>query len=339
MSDAGALPRLELIPRDSARGILAALLAAALLLFGLTLGSDFLNTRTVQSIAFQIPELGILSLAMMVTMICGGINLSLVATANLTGLTIAYLLGRAGPDPGAPLILVATLGGLAIALFIGVVNGILIAYVGVSPILATLGTMTLVKGVAVGFTRGNVLSGFPPAVLAIGNGTVLGVPVPALVFLVLVVLLGLLLKRTPFGVRLYMMGSNMEATRYSGIDTRAALVKVYVLSSLLAGVAAVIMMARFNSTNASYGESYLLVTVLAAVLGGIDPFGGFGRVIGLLLALLLLQVVSSGLNALGVSSHLTMAIWGLILLSATAVQSGKPFLSTLFTYGGIPWRR
>jgi simple sugar transport system permease protein len=127
------------------------------------------------------------------------------------------------------------------------------------------------------------------------------------------------LNATPFGTKVYMIGSNEKATRYSGVDTRAVLLKLYVLSSLLAGVAAVVMLARFNSANAAYGESYLLVTILAAVLGGVDPFGGFGKVGGLLLALIILQVISSAFNLLNLSQFLTLAIWGGILIAVAAV--------------------
>jgi len=95
--------------------------------------------------------------------------------------------------------------------------------------------------------------------------------------------------------------------------------KIYVLSSLLAGVAAVVMMSRFNSANASYGESYLLVTILAAVLGGIDPFGGFGKVSGLVLSLIILQVISSAFNLIGLSQFLTLAIWGTLLIATSVV--------------------
>ena len=117
-----------------------------------------------------------------------------------------------------------------------------------------------------------------------------------------------------------MIGSNEKATRYSGVDTKWVLLGVYVLSSLLAVVAALVMMARFNSANASYGESYLLVTILAAVLGGVDPFGGFGRVGGLLMALIVLQVISSAFNLLNFSPFLTVAIWGALIISVTGLS-------------------
>jgi ribose/xylose/arabinose/galactoside ABC-type transport system permease subunit len=122
------------------------------------------------------------------------------------------------------------------------------------------------------------------------------------------------LRRTPFGVAIYMMGSNEKATLYSGISIRKTTLKIYCLSGFLCGVAALIMISRFNSAKAGYASSYLLVTILAAVLGGVDPFGGFGKIIGLVLSLLILQVISSGLNLLGMSAHLTIALWGGILI-------------------------
>ena len=154
-----------------------------------------------------------------------------------------------------------------------------------------------------------------------GSATALlwGVPVPFLVFLPPS---GGRARppRTAFGISVYMIGSNLEATRYSGIDTRRVLIGVYTLSSVLCFVAACLMLARFNSASAGYAQSYLLITILAAVLGGVDPFGGFGRISGLLLALVVLQVISSGCNLLGLSQHLTLAIWGLTLIAVMGVK-------------------
>ena len=180
--------------------------------------------------------------------------------------------------------------------------------------------MTLLHGLAIYFTRGRTISGFPDAVIAISNETVLGIPVSFLVFTLIVVLAHVLLTRTELGVRIHMIGSNLEATRYSGVNTRRVQVWVYVLSSVLCWLAAVIMMSRFNSAGADIAQSYLLITVLAAVLGGIDPYGGFGRVAGLFVALWILQVIASGFNLLNVSPHLGLASWGLILILVMAVK-------------------
>jgi len=166
-------------------------------------------------------------------------------------------------------------------------------------------------------TRGGVISGFPEPIVFIANGTLLGIPFAMFVFALCAVPVAVMLRRSPFGNAVYMMGSNPEATRFSGVRTRRVTMKLYVLSSLLAAVAALVMLSRFNSANASYGESYLLVTILAAVLGGTDPYGGFGKVGGLILALAILQVISSAFNLLGFSQFLTIAIWGALLIATS----------------------
>ena len=302
---------------------LIALLAALLLVFGLLLGDRLFNPTSMRSMAFQLPELGILSLAMMVALLSGGLDLSIIATANLVALTMAYIITTMVPvDPGVlwgVWQIVALLAGLVVALAVGALNGFVIAYLGVSPILATLGSMTLIKGIAIGLTRGGILSNFPGPIVFIGNGSVFGIPVVVLIFVVAALLMSVVLGRTPFGQTLNMLGSNEAATRYSGVDTRRALVKVYMISSLLAAIAGVVMMARFNSANAAYGESYLLITILAAVLGGISPSGGFGKVGGLVLALVILQLISTAFNLLDFSQFLTLAIWGGTLITVAAV--------------------
>jgi simple sugar transport system permease protein len=302
---------------------LSLLLLALWAVFAIAIGDRFFSVNTLQSMAFQMPELGILSLAMMLALLSGGLNLSIIATANLAGLTIAFVLKRYIPGSEGVawvgLQLLAIGSGFAVAALVGLVNGFVIAYLGVSPILATLGTMTLCKGLAIGLTHGNVISGFPDPIVFIGNGTVFGVPFALIVFALCALPVAIMLNATPFGATVYMIGSNEKATRYSGVDTRAVILKLYVLSGLLAGVAAVVMLARFNSANAAYGESYLLVTILAAVLGGVDPFGGFGKVGGLILALIILQIISSAFNLLNLSQFLTLAIWGGILIAVAAV--------------------
>jgi simple sugar transport system permease protein len=312
------------VGRGGAVPMLSLVLLALLLVFGLLLGDQLFSVGALQSMAFQLPELGILSLAMMVALLSGGLNLSIIATANLCALTMAWVMtthvpGAQGFMWGAWQV-VAVLAGAAVATMIGLLNGAVIAYLGVSPILATLGTMTMCKGLSIGLTRGNVISGFPEPIVFLGNGSIGGVPVAMIIFLALCAPVAVLLNKSPFGHKIYMIGSNEKATRFSGVDTRRVILKVYVLSSLLAVAAALVMMARFNSANASYGESYLLVTILAAVLGGVDPFGGFGKVGGLMMALILLQVISSAFNLLNFSPFLTVAIWGALIIGVTALS-------------------
>jgi simple sugar transport system permease protein len=290
-----------------------------------SLGVDrFFSIESAWSMAIQVSGLGILSLAMMITLLKGGINLSLIATTNLCSLTMAYMMNWLTPTgtEGFALtagIIVALGCGAVVAAIIGALNGYIIAYLNVSPILATLGTMTLVKGIAVGLTAGDVLSGFPAVITFIGNGAVFGIPFSLFVFIACAIPMAIWLSRTPTGMFIYMIGSNEKATRYSGVDTKWVIFKVYLISSMLAWVGAIVLMGWLNSARADYSESYLLITILAAVLGGIDPFGGAGKVAGLILALAILQFISSAFNLLGFSPHLTLAIWGCILLAAAAL--------------------
>jgi len=286
----------------------------------------FASAGTLQSIMFQMPELGLLSLAMVVPLISGGLNLAIVATANSAALLMAWLMKSLLP-PGAPggevaLAIVAALAaGLLLCVLWGLLTGLIVAYTGVHPILVTLGTKSLIDGVSIYLTRGTVISGLPEQYSAAGNALVLGVPVPFLVLIVASLLVGVLLRRTGFGVAIFMVGSNVEATRYSAIDTRRVLVGVYLFSAVLCFVAACLMLARFNSASADYAQSYLLITILAAVLGGVDPFGGFGKVAGLMLSLAVLQVLASASNLLGLSDYLKLAVWGFVLIVVMAAQT------------------
>jgi simple sugar transport system permease protein len=203
---------------------------------------------------------------------------------------------------------------------IGLVTGFIVAVIGVHPILVTLGTQTLIAGISVWLTRGRTLSGFPEALIHVSNETVAGIPISFGIFVAVACGVHILLTRTVLGIRIHMIGSNLESTRFSGVDTRRVQIWVYVLSSLLCWLAAIVMMARFNSAGADIAQSYLLITILAAILGGIDPYGGFGRITGLIAALLILQTISSGFNLLGFSQHLTLALWGFTLVAVMAVK-------------------
>jgi simple sugar transport system permease protein len=313
------------IRRFSDLSVLLVALAGVVLLMWILNGSDFMNIGNLQSMAYQMPELGVLSLAMMITMLTAGINLSIIATANLSGIVVAYILtspisvASTGLG-GIILVIIAIAAGLLVAVAIGLLNGYLIAVLDISPILATLGTMIMVSGFSIVLTRGYVLSGFPPAFLAIGNGNLLGIPVPILIFFACAAGISIVLNRTALGTRIYLLGSNPTACFFSGVNNKAVLIRTYVLSGLLAGIAAIIMISRFNSAKADYGESYLLMTVLASVLGGVSAAGGFGRVSGLVVALIILQFISSGLNLMGVNNFLTIALWGSVLILVMIIQ-------------------
>jgi simple sugar transport system permease protein len=319
--------------KDGKPGLLG-LLLALVIAFSLTI-PGFASWGTLNSFAVQLPILGLLSLAMVVPLITGGLNLAIIATTNQCALLMAWIMrSMTTADSSSAqvlgVILLALLAGLLLALVIGVVTGTIVAYTGVHPILVTLGTKSLIDGISIYMTRGEALSGFPQSYSIVGNSAIAGIPVTFILLAVVALIVGIILRKTPFGISCAMIGSNIEAARFSAIDTRRVLVGVYTMSSVLCFVAAAVTLAVFNSASADYSQSYLLVTILAAVLGGVDPFGGFGKVSGLMIALAILQIISSGFNQLGISPYLTTAIWGLILILVMAVQTAYPYLTFLF---------
>jgi simple sugar transport system permease protein len=265
----------------------------------------------------QFPEFGLLTVGMMLSMVVGGIDLSVVAVANLTGVLAAIILASgqaAGTFSGGTLVFFAFITVLAVAAASGAFNGTLIALAGVPPILATLGTQGLLMGLAIIFTKGHGITGFPPEIDVIGNGFIAGIPVPFLIFVVVTAMVTFILRRTRLGFNMYMLGANPVVSRFSGVNNTTVLIRTYMISSILAGISSLIMISRTNSMRPGYGTDYLLQAILVSVLGGTDPKGGVGSVVGLVMAIMILQFTQSGLNILAFSAFTKKFIWGLALL-------------------------
>jgi len=312
---------IEEIRRSAGTNLLGLLLLLLGLftIFSILLPGTFLQPGTMQAMMFQLPELGLLSLAMAIPLVSGGLNLAIIATANQAALLMAWILTTQMPPDATGgevwwWLTIALSAGFLLCAGIGWITGFIVAVIGVHPILVTLGTQTLITGISIWLTRGQTLSGFPDALIRISNDTIAGIPISFGIFALVALGVHILLTRSVLGIQIHMIGSNLESTRFSGVNTRRVQIWVYVLSSLLCWLAAIVMMARFNSAGADIAQSYLLITILAAILGGIDPYGGFGRVTGLVVALLILQTISSGFNLLGFSQHLTLALWGFTLI-------------------------
>jgi simple sugar transport system permease protein len=300
--------------------------------FALT-SPQFLTDANFESIAFQLPDLGLLTLAMLAPIMSGGINLAIIATANLSGLTLAWILNmNGGPQAGVFSFVVGVGAALAVGGASGAAMGATIAYFGAHPILASLAMMIFLRGLGEFLTHGGDISGFPAFLGELGHGVVLGVPVPMLVFIAAAILWHVLLARTRHGFSVAMIGSNPQASEYSGIPVRRSVTLVYALSGVMCALAGIVMLTRFNSVRMGHGEALLLVTVLACFLGGVDPFGGFGRVAPVFVSLLILQTLSSGLNLLGANQHLATAVWGLFLIAVMVLRSAwdRRFLQALF---------
>ncbi len=283
--------------------------------------NQFATMADFNSMMRQFPEYGIMAIGISLTMITGGIDLGVVGTANLSAIVAAkFLIGTvprgAPPAQVVPYLIIAVLLSLSIGLVCGAFAGMLISRFNIPAILATLGTQQLFTGIAIGITSGRPQSGLPLLYSRIGNMEFFRfVPISFVIFFVVAVGVGIMLSRTRFGTYMYMMGTNPRASRYAGLNNTSITLRTYMISGLLSSVAGLIMMARANSAKADYGAPYTLQCVLIAVLGGINPNGGFGTIGGVTMAILILQFLSSGLNMFNnISNFYRDVIWGGVLI-------------------------
>jgi simple sugar transport system permease protein len=279
----------------------------------------FPTVDSLLSMAFQFPEFGILAVAMMICMVTGGIDLSIIGIANLSSILAAVTMVKFIPEgAGAGQILMVMLLAVAIAvltgLACGVLNGIAISAFGIPPILTTLGSMQLFTGLGIIITKGKAIYGFPLEFTILGAGSVLYVPIPLILFGIIIATFSILLKKTSYGLKLYMMGTNPTASTYSGINNLKITIQTYMYSGALAAIAGLLIASRTNSANADYGSSYTLQALLVAILGGVNPNGGFGKVAGVVVAVLTLQFLSTGFNMLHISNFFKDFIWGAVLI-------------------------
>ncbi|MHB1289936.1 ABC transporter permease [Georgenia sp.] len=309
-----------------ARGVgrMALLLIATFTFFAILRPGIFLNPVNLTNIGIAAPEIGLLALAVMIAMLTGGIDLSVVAIANGTAITVSSLYtaiattqGSPAAESMTPLILLA---GIAVGMLLGAVNGLLISVVGITPILATLGTMQVFNGLALAWTGGVTISGAPTALRAMGSTGVLGVPVLMLILIAAATALAVMINRTPIGRKVQLQGANPVAARYSGINSRTTLMMAYTTSGLLSAIAGLLFLSRNPSASADYGSSYVLLVIVIVVLGGTNPNGGFATVLGVLLATLTLQVVSSGFTALRLSAYEYAIAQGTILIGVMVLD-------------------
>jgi len=332
MSDASTLIQRLMPERSLLR--LAAFAIVVMIVFSV-MSKPFLSVINFQSMGFQVAEVGLLSLAVMLSMLTGGIDLSIVSIASVSAIVTSQLFAATGasqssavtPVLTALFIVVGMLAGTAI----GLVNGLLITRLHITPILATLGTMQLINGLMVAWTNGQAIYGMPDIFLAIGTGTVFLVPVAIIVLMAAALLTAVFINRTATGLRLKLVGANPTAARYSGLDNDRVLTLTYLGSALLASLAGIIIASRAASASADYGTSYVLVAIVVCMLAGVNPNGGYATVTGVIVAAFTLQMVASGLNQIGwnafhyqiVQGVLLIAVIGLNTLSDQGVLSGR----------------
>lgn len=283
-------------------------------------GSLFLSAANFQSMGKQFPEFGLLAVAMAFTLYTAGIDLSVVAVANLSAVLLAKVLpalitSETAPEVALFIIGISFLAALLFGMLCGALNGFLIGVVGITPILATLGTQALFMGCAIVLTNGSTLAGLPPQIAAGMSSYVAGLPAPFLIFVVFAAIAGFIMERTTLGYKMRMLGTSIKASTFSGFSNVKLYLANYMISGVLSAAAGIIMLGRFNSAKADYGASYLMEAILIAVLGGVNPYGGKGNMKGVIVAILIVQMISSWLNMYeSISNFYRQIIWGVLLI-------------------------
>lgn len=298
-------------------GVLLLALIVLIGLFAVLLPGTFLTvTNAFEVIRFSV-ELGLLALALTPILIAGGIDLSVGSALGLCAV-IFGLTAHTGRMP----ILVAVVITLVLGCICGVVNAVLITSFRLPALIVTLGTYSLYRGLAQGITRGAVsYTGFPARFLSLGQGYFLRVvPVQLPIFVVVIIAYTVLVHRSVIGRALYAIGLNKEGARYAGVPTQRYEALIYVLSGLLASIAAIVFVAHLGLAKADLGTGYELGAITAVVLGGTSVFGGRGTIHGTLLGLFFLSVLQNGIHLLALPSELTGVLSGVLLLAIVSAD-------------------
>jgi AI-2 transport system permease protein/rhamnose transport system permease protein len=290
------------------------LFVAELVYFSVT-SPDFLNGGSgLLSLSQQFVTIGIVALGLTPVVLSGGIDLSVGATASLAGVAMGSL-WQHGLN-----IWLAAVVGLAVAVLIGLVNGLLVVRGHLEPLIGTLAVGFIVTSIATVIAGNNPPYGFPAAFTELGTGSLGPVPYQLILFAALAGVLMVVMRRTEFGRSISMIGHNPDAARYSGIKVSATLLRAYVTSALLAGVAGLTLGSFYSAVRPNLGDSLLLPGITMVVLGGVDIFGGRGRILGVVLAVFTLGYLTQGLLVSGYSNLVSAMIQSLVMLAAIAVK-------------------
>ena len=295
--------------------LLAAILVVALAILGL-LNERFLTFDNLLNQGRFLTEVGLIALPMTFIIITGGIDLSVGSTVGLC----AIMLGYSWKTFGFPLPL-AIAFAVGVGALAGFVNGLIITRVRVPPLIMTIATLALYRGLAEGISQAHSVRNYPEWFFFMGQGQWLGVPTQLWLLLLGVVVAGIALDRTTFGRALYAIGNNETAARFSGLPVDRIKLVVYTLSGLMAGVSAWVLVSRVTTTRSDMGLGYELDVIAAVVLGGTSIFGGLGTIWGTVVGLVMIQLLKNGLALTGVKGDATIIVIGAVLIASTLIAS------------------
>lgn len=289
-------------------GLLVLVLAIALMT------ERFLTLNNLLNVTRQVSINAIISVGMTIVILTGGIDLSVGSIVALSGSITAGMMA-AGQSITAAIAI-----GLLVGIVFGVLNGILITSGKIQPFIATLGTMTIGRGITLVYTDGRPITGMASDFRFLGGGYIAGIPVPVVIMALIFIAGYIMLKRMKFGRYIYAIGGNEEAARLSGINTGYILIMAYTLSGLLSGLGGIILASRLNSAQPTAGMGFELDAIAAVVLGGTSLAGGMGGISGTLIGAMIIGVLDNGLNLLNVSSFYQQVAKGIVILLAVLLD-------------------
>ena len=270
----------------------------------------FYNLRNVLRLGSL---LALLSFGMTFSLLVGGIDLSIGAVIALSGCVTAGLITQGHFAEGVII-------GVLIGASCGLLNGVLIGYLGLPPFVATYGMMRIARGLAFSYTGGYCIYGFDPGFRWLGTGFIAGIPAPIFIALGMAVLLCFIAYRTVLGKEIYAVGANRVTAKYTGINVKKTLLIVYVMSGVLSAFAGFIYIARLNAAEPIIGELFVLDAVAATVIGGTSFAGGEGGPIGTVIGALIIAVLQNGLNLMGVPPQWQLVLIGSVIILAVTVD-------------------
>lgn len=286
------------------------------LIFGF-MSDKFFSVDNLLTVALQSAIIAIIAIGQTYVIVTTGIDLSIGSNIALAGIVAAILMTSGVAVP------IAVIGGLLSGCLVGLINGLIVVYGNIPPFIVTLGTMSIVRGVSLVITKGIPVTDLPEAFTIIGTGSIASIPIPAVIMFILVAIFGFVLAKTKLGRYTYAIGSNFEAARLSGINTKRTLISIYIISGFLAACAGLILAARVVSAQPTAGTGYELDAVAASVIGGASLLGGEGMILGTFIGALVIGVLRNGLNLINVSAFWQQIVIGAVIIAAVYIDRIK----------------
>ena len=286
-----------------------------LLLCACLFTTEFLKPSNLSNVLLQVATDGIVAVGVTFIVLTGGIDLSVGSQIALTSVIVVMM----QPKFGTPL---GVLTAVAAGLVIGLLNGLLITRVGISPFVTTLGMMTLIKGVALAISDSRSHSGIDPVFAHLADQRILGIPFAAIIFILFVLIGNWFLTRTTIGRRYYAVGGNPEAAWLAGLNTNTLVLSVYVIGAFCTTIAGILLTSRINTGSPIIAGDTGTTVISAILLGGTSMAGGIGTIYGTLVGTLILGILKNGMNLMGINGYFqTIILWTLLVISVLADRS------------------